>query len=66
MLGNRRRTDNSDDCEYTKTSFGFLSGRFLKVSSQGIVLVVKAIKIGSHEPRYSEVMKFYTEPDIIG
>ena len=47
-------------------NFRLLSGRPLKVSLQGIVLAVKAIEIGFYEPCYTEVMKFYTEPDTIG
>jgi hypothetical protein len=35
------------------------------VSLQGIVLAVKAIQIDFYQPGYTEVMKFYTEPDII-
>jgi hypothetical protein len=43
-----------------------LSDRLVYLSLQGIVLVVKAIQPVFYGPRYTEVVKFYKEPDIIG
>ncbi len=47
-------------------NFRLLSGRLLKAALQGPVLDVKASNIGFNSPCYTEAMKFYTEPDIIG
>jgi len=47
-------------------NFQLLLGRRMTVSLQGIVLAVKTLKWFFCEPCYTEVIKFYTEPDIIG
>ena len=43
-----------------------LLDRLLAAPLQRIVLIVKAIRVVFYQPCYTEVMKFYTEPDIIG
>jgi hypothetical protein len=43
-----------------------LLDRLVNVSLQLLVLIVNAIEVLFYEPCYTEVMKFYTEPDTIG
>jgi hypothetical protein len=65
QLGNRTQRAISMIRIYGN-NFRLLSGRLLKVSLQRIVLAVKAIELGFYQPCYTEVIKFYTEPETTG
>ena len=63
--GNRSRRVISMNRIY-ENDFRLLSIRLVTMSLQGVVLVIKAIDSVSCALCYTEVMKFYTELDIIG
>ena len=58
-------TDNFYESNIRKQLSAFV-GSVRQVSLQGVVLVVKATTVGFYWACYTEVMKFYTEPDTIG